>query len=184
MLFSQFQAVGQELFRRGLVSSHSGNLSIRLGDRLHITKRGCMLGSLREQDVIETGLSRNDRTTPRASSELKVHRTIYNLTPALAVVHAHSPHAVALSLTEKEVVPSDTEGTSLLPRVPVLGWRRKVLPGEMAEEIAQALLANRIVLVHGHSTFAVGQLLEEAYQVTSALEESCQILCILKSIAR
>ena len=143
-----------------------------------------MLGSLREQDVIETGLSRNDRTTPRASAELKVHRTIYNLTPAQAVVHAHSPHAVALSLTEQEIVPSDTEGTFLLPRVPVLGWTSKVMPGEMAEEIAQALVVHRIVLVHGHGTFAVGQLLEEAYQVTSALEESCQILCILKSIGR
>src|SRR3989304_3682802 len=97
MLFSHFQAVGQELSRRGLVPSHSGNLSIRLGDRLHITKRGCMLGSIREQDVIETGLNRNDRTTPRASAELNVHRTIYNLTPALAIVHAHSPHAADLS---------------------------------------------------------------------------------------
>jgi L-fuculose-phosphate aldolase len=183
-MLSQFQAVGQELSRRGLVSSHGGNLSIRLGDRLHITKRGCMLGSLGEQDVIETGLSRNDRVTPRASAELKVHRVIYSLTPALAVVHAHPPHAVALSLTEKEVVPSDTEGSFLLPRVPVVGWRKKVLPGEIAEEIAQALVVHRIVLVHGHGTFAVGQLLEEAYQATSALEESCQILCILKSIGR
>jgi len=182
-MLTQFQTVGQELSRRGLVSSHSGNLSVRLGDRLHITKRGCMLGSLGEQDVIETGLSRNDRTTPRASPELKVHRLIYSITPAMAVVHVHPPHCVALSLTEHEVVPSDGEGAFNLPRVPVVGWKSRVLL-EMADEIAQALTLHRIVLVHGHGTYAVGQLLEEACQVTSALEESCQILCILKSMGR
>jgi L-fuculose-phosphate aldolase len=183
-MLSQFQAVGRELFQQGLVSSHSGNLSIRLGDRLHITKRGCMLGSIDEQDVIETGLTRNDRVTPRASAELKVHRAIYGSTPALAVVHVHPPHAVALSLTENEVVPSDSEGALFLHRVPVLGWRKKVLPGEIADEIGHALAIHRIVLVHGHGTFAVGQLLEEAYQITSALEQSCHILCILRSMGR
>ena len=48
MILSQFQTVGRDLFTRGLVSSHSGNLSIRLGDRLIITRRGCRLGCLEE----------------------------------------------------------------------------------------------------------------------------------------
>lgn len=64
MFLSQFQTVGRDLFTQGLVSSLSGNLSIRLGDRLIITRRGCQVGDLAEQDLIETGINKNGRFTP------------------------------------------------------------------------------------------------------------------------
>jgi len=182
MLLTQVQTVGHDLFTRGLVSSHSGNMSIRLGDRLVITRRGCMLGCLQEPDLIETGITKNDRHTPLASIELAVHRAIYQETPALAVVHTHPPHAVALSLVETEIVPNDTEGLSLIGGVPVLGWHMEVKPGGLTDLIAQALKKHRIVMVHGHGSFAVGQLLEEAYSCTTTLEESCQVSCLLKSL--
>jgi len=182
MILSQFQTVGRDLFTKGLVSSHSGNLSIRLGERIIITRRGSRLGCLEENDLIETGLSKNDRNTPLASVELPVHRAIYQQTPAQAIVHAHPPHAVALSLTETEIVPIDTEGQSIMEEVPVLGWNIKVKPGGLGDEIAQALKQGRVVLVHGHGTFAIGQLLEEAHNFTTTLEESCQVICLLKSL--
>jgi L-fuculose-phosphate aldolase len=182
MILSQFQTVGRDLFTKGLVSSHSGNLSIRLGERIFITRRGSRLGCLEEHDLIETGLSKNDRNTPLASVELAVHRAIYRETPALAIVHAHPPHAVALSLTETEIVPIDTDGQSIMEKVPVLGWDMKVKPGALGDEIAQALKQSRVVLVHGHGTFAIGQLMEEAHNYTTTLEESCQVICLLKSL--
>jgi len=182
VILSQFQSVGRDLFTRGLVSSSSGNLSIRLGDRIVITRRGSNLGCLEENDLIETGLSKNDRHTPLASVELPVHRTIYQETPALAIVHAHSPHAVALSLTETEIIPSDTDGLSIANRLPVVGWHMEVKPGGLADIIAQALKQCRIVMVHGHGSFAIGQLLEESHNYTTTLEESCQVICLLKSL--
>jgi L-fuculose-phosphate aldolase len=182
MILSQFQSVGHELFVQGLVSGASGNLSIRLGDRLIITRRGSRLGCLQENDLIETGINRNDRSTPLASNELKVHRAIYQQTSALAVVHAHPPHAVALSLTDTDIDPNDTEGRFMLGLVPVLGWHMKVTPGGLADIIAGALKQKRIVVVHGHGSFAVGQLLEEAYSCTTALEESSQVICLLRSL--
>lgn len=181
MILSQFQNTGRELFARGLVSSSSGNLSIRLGDRMIITRRGSKLGCLQEHDLIETGITRNDRFTPLASTELAVHRAIYQQTTALAIVHAHPPHAVALSLTETEIVPSDVEGLGVADRIPVLGWHMEVKPGGLADIIAQALKQCRIVMVHGHGSFAIGQLLEEAHNWTTALEDSCQVICLLKS---
>ncbi len=36
MILSQFQTIGRDLFARGLVSSTSGNLSIRLGNRINL----------------------------------------------------------------------------------------------------------------------------------------------------
>jgi len=182
MILSQFQAVGSDLFTRGLISSHSGNLSIRLGERIIITRRGSKLGCLQENDLIETGISKNDRSTPLASIELAVHRAIYRETPALAIVHAHPSHAIALSLTETDIVPDDAEGLSIVDRVPVLGWHMKVKPGGQADIIAQALKKHRIVMVRGHGSFAIGQLLEEAHNYTTTLEESCQVICLLRSL--
>ena len=182
MILSQFQTVGWDLCSRGLVSSHSGNLSIRLGERIIITRRGSRLGYLEEHDLIETGISRNDRSTPLASIELAVHRAIYQETPALAIIHAHPPYAITLSLTETEIVPSDTEGLCILGRVPVLGWHMQVRPGGLADIIAQALNQHRIVMVHGHGSFVIGQLLEEAHNGTTTLEKSCQVICLLKSL--
>jgi len=182
MILSQFQTVGHDLFAQGLVSSNSGDLSIRLGDRLIITRRGSRLGCLHEHDLIETGISKNDRFTPLASVELAVHRAIYQQTPALAIVHAHPPHAVALSLTEIEIVPSDAEGVAIVEQVPVLGWHMKARPGGLADIIAQALKQHRLIMVHGHGSFAIGQLLEEAHNCTTTLEQSCRVICLLRSL--
>jgi L-fuculose-phosphate aldolase len=182
MLIYQFQAVGRDLCARGLVSSHSGNLSIKLGEHLCITHRGSMLSCLEEHDLVETGINKNDRFTPLASTELVVHRAIYKRTSASAIVHAHPAHAVALSFTEKEIIPPDADGSLLLSKVPVLGWQTTIKLGELAEEIAEALKTCKIVLVHGHGSFAAAQLLEEAYQYTSALEASCHLLYLLKTL--
>ncbi|MFH1652161.1 MAG: aldolase [Chloroflexota bacterium] len=182
MILARFQTVGRDLFTGGLVASCSGNLSVRLGSKLLITRRGSMLNGLQEDDLIETGVYKNSRATPLASSELPVHRAIYQQTQAQAIVHAHPPHAITLSLGEKEVVPHNPEAMSTIGRVPVLGWDTEVMPGALADEIASAIRDHPVVLVRGHGSFAIGQLLEEAYSLTTFLEESCQILYLLKSI--
>jgi L-fuculose-phosphate aldolase len=182
MILSHFQAVGRDLFARGLVSSQGGNLSVRLGDRMIITRRGSMLNCLQEHDLIETGINKNSRNTPLASVELPVHRAIYRETQASAIVHAHSPYAITLSLSETEIVPGNTEGREVLGAVPVVGCDMEVRPGGLADVIAQALKAQRIIMVRGHGSFATGQLLEEAYNITTALEESCHILYLLRSL--
>jgi L-fuculose-phosphate aldolase len=182
MFINQFQNVGRSLFSRGLVSSQSGNLSIRMGDRLIITRRGSNLGTLEEKDLEETAITKNDRATPMASVELPVHRAIYQQTQARAIVHAHLTHATALSMTEKVIASDHIEDFCALGHVPVLGWDMDVKPGGLAEVIAEALKNHRIVVVRGHGTFAVGQLLDEAYNCTTGLEEACEILCLMKSM--
>jgi len=183
-MLSQFQKVGHALFTQGLVSSYSGNLSIRLGEHLFITHRSSMLGSIGEADLVETGIAKNDRATPLASTELAVHRSIYKQTPAMAVVHAHPLYALALSFTEEEITPCDMEGRILLSKVPILGRQVAVKVGDLTEEIAEALKQYKVVLVRGHGSFAIGQLLEEAYYYTDAMEQSCRLLCLLKALGQ
>lgn len=181
MIISQFQTVGRDLFTRGLVSSHSGNLSIRMGDSVTITRRGSMLNCLQEHDLIETGIDKNSRSTPLASTDLAIHRAIYRETQALAIVHAHPPHAVALSMTETEIVPS-VEGLTVTGTVPVVGWNIEEESGNLENIVARTLKQHRIIMVHNHGSFAIGQLLEEAYNFTTALEQSSQVLCLSRSL--
>lgn len=181
MILSQFQEVGRNLFTQGLVSLQSGNLSIRLGDSLFITHRGTMLGSIEEGDLVQTGITKNGRATPMASSELPVHRSIYRHTSALSVVHAHPPYAVVLSFLEEEIIPRDIEGKLLFPRVPVLG-KEVAKANELCQEITEVLKQHKVVLLRGHGSFAAGQLLEEACYYTTALEYSCRLLYLLRGL--
>jgi len=181
MISAQFQTVGRDLFARGLVSSNSGNLSIRIGDQVIITRRGGMLNCLSENDLIETGISKNSRATPLASTDLSIHRAIYRETQALAIVHAHPPHAVALSIRDKEIM-LGVEDSSLIGTVPVVGWSEELEKECLADIVARALKQHHIIMVHNHGSYAIGQLLEEAYNFTTALEHGSQVLCLTRSL--
>jgi len=174
-IYEQFREIGEDLYTQGLISSHGGNLSIRLGDRVIIKRRGAQLGRLKPHDLIETGLEKNDSGVALASTELLAHRTIYKMTPALAVVHCHPRTAIAFSLSRDEIVPIDNEASYLLKKVPVVTEEFPSGTPEMAKKLAQALQSYKIVMLRGHGSFAIGQTLDEAFHWASTLEESCQI---------
>jgi L-fuculose-phosphate aldolase len=141
-----------------------------------------MLGHLREGDLIETGLEKDDCHITLASTEIGVHRAIYKKTSALAVVHAHPPCAVSLSLLEDEIIPVDSEGSYLTHRIPVIDAEFAIGSSELEEMLPEVLKKYRLAMIRGHGSFATGQLLEEAYQLTSSLEHSCRIICISRSL--
>ena len=177
-----FQQIGRDLFQSGLNNSHSGNISVRFGDRIIITRRGSMLGHLQEGDLIETGLDRNDSNITLASTEIRVHRAIYKRTPALAIVHAHPPHAIALSLVEDEIIPVDSEGSYLMHKIPVVCAEHTIGSEEIEQALPEVLNDYKAVMIRGHGSFAVGQLPEEAYQLTSSLEHSCRIITLTRAL--
>ncbi len=180
-IFEQFRDIGRDCFLAGLVSSHAGNMSVRVGDRLVITRRGSMLGRLRPEDLIETGIDRDDSGIALASSEIVVHRAVYQRTAAQAVLHTHPPHGIVLSLEQDEIIPVDSEGSYLLHRVPVVAVERTVGSDEMAEAISATLVEYKLCMLRGHGLFATGNLLEEAYQWSSALEASARIAYLVRS---
>lgn len=140
-----------------------------------------MIHNLKEGDIIETGLYENDSGIVLASTELKVHREIYKKTTAMAIVHAHPVNAVALSLEADHIIPLDSEGSYLLHKVPVAYAEHTVGSKEVMEQVSKLLKKYKIVMLRGHGSFAIGQMLEEAYQWTSALEVSAEIINIARS---
>ncbi len=180
-MYEDFKMVGADLYTQGITSSHGGNLSVRIGDRILITRRGSMLGHLQDDDIIETGLERNDSGITLASSEIGVHRAIYLNTSALAIVHAHPVHAVVCSLEMDEIVPIDSEGSYLLHKIPVIAAEHTVGSTEVAKLASQVLKEYKIVMLRGHGCFSIGQVLEEAYQWVSSLEVSARMICLARS---
>jgi len=181
-IYEMCREIGRDLYTADMVSSHGGNISIRLGDRIIIKRRGAMLGNLKPHDLIETGLEKNDSGVALASTELIVHRQIYKQTPALAICHCHPRTAIALSLSREEIVPIDNEGSYLLKKVPIIWEEFASGTPEMANKLANALQNYKIVMLRGHGSFATGQTLDEAFFWSSTLEEGCQIILAAKAI--
>ncbi|MCJ7498951.1 class II aldolase/adducin family protein [bacterium] len=175
-LIEEFNRVGRILFTGGLNNSHSGNLSVRLGDRVVITRRGAMLGELAADDLVDVGLIEDDSGIALASTEVKVHRAIFAATSHLAIVHAHPRTATALSMGRDFLVPVDDEGRYYFKRIPVLAVRASIGSDDLERELPAMLKDYPIVMVRGHGAFAVGGNLEEGLQITHALEWSCDIL--------
>jgi L-fuculose-phosphate aldolase len=181
-IYEQIRDIGRDLYVQNMISSHGGNISMRVGDRVVIKRRGAQLGRLKPSDLIDTGIEKNDSGVALASTELLAHRIIYQMTPALAVVHCHPRTAIAFSLSRDEIVPIDNEASYLLKKVPVITEEFASGTPEMALKLATALQQYKIVMLRGHGSFAIGQTLEEAFHWSSTLEESCQIALWAKLI--
>jgi len=181
-IFEAIREIGRDLYTANMISSHGGNISVRVGDRLIIKRRGAMLGNLKPHDLVETGIEKNDSGVALASTELIVHRAIYMNTPALAVVHCHPRTAIAFSLSRDELVPIDNEASYLLKKIPVVTEEFASGTPEMANKVANALKNYKIIMLRGHGSFAIGSTLEEAFHWSSTLEESCQIELAVKII--
>ncbi|TLM97910.1 fuculose phosphate aldolase, partial [bacterium] len=76
----------------------------------------------------------------------------------------------------------DSEGQYLLQKIPVLTAKETVGSDEVAAKLPELLKNNRIVMVRGHGSFAVGQSLEEAYHWTTSLENVCKIIYLTRSL--
>lgn len=181
-MYEQFKYIGRDLFVRGLVSSHGGNMSVRQGDRILITRHGAMLGRLQEQDLVEVGLDGESAPAVEPSFDLPTHMAIYRASEVQAILHAHPAHALALSMLEDEMILVELEASYLLKRIPVLKFRGTDHYNETARAaIPQALRNHLIVMVRGHGSYSVGGTLEDAYRWTSTLEENCRIVYLMGS---
>ncbi|WP_340695692.1 class II aldolase/adducin family protein [Hydrogenobacter thermophilus] len=168
-------AIGKLLFEEGLVDARAGNLSVRIGTKLLITRRGSHLGMLTKEDFILLDIEKESLLDERASSELAVHRAVYLKTDKRALVHAHPPLTVKLSFTSDLIVPKDSEGRDLLKRVRVI----PELPSgsyELAQAVVQILKEENILSVRGHGVFSADTEPFYAYSHISVLEHSCKIL--------
>ena len=94
--------VGRSLFVRGYVHATAGNISVRLprGQGFLITPTDACLGLLQPKLLAHTDTVGAQLDGPPASKTLALHRAIYAAEPAAqCVLHTHSTHLVALTLS-------------------------------------------------------------------------------------
>ncbi len=179
-VYKELKEYCARLARRGYVTAHGGNASIRSGNIMWITRHASSLENLRPEDVIQVYIDKPSSFDAIASTETIVHREIYRRTPNLAVLHAHPPHTVAMSFFVEELIPPDSEGYYVLKRVPVVEGS----PGspELAENVANALKKYHAVIVRAHGVFAAAKFMDIAYQYICMVEHSAKILWLTECL--
>jgi L-fuculose-phosphate aldolase len=162
---------GLRLVADGLVVGAAGNISIRLGDTIVMSPSGINYDQV-TPDSVNVLSAAGDIVdgTGRRSSEWPMHRRIYDLTDAVAIVHTHSPFSVAVG-TICDEIPAVHYSVLRLggPTVRVAAYTTFGSDG-LAGNVAAALEDRFAALLQNHGTIAYGATIEEAYDRAQLLE--------------
>ena len=176
----QLIAAGARIVEVGLSPGSSGNLSIRDGDRIYITGSGTSLGQLEVGDiaVLDVDGTRLDGACP--SKEAPLHVAFYRRDPGHgAVVHLHSPSAVAASCLEpwaehSAVPPLTPYFVMRVGQTPLMPYRH---PGDAAlgTDLLDIPWRMRAALLANHGSVVAGTDMFDAVDRAIELEEACRI---------
>lgn len=181
-MYNDFVKFGKMLWQAGLIHLTSGNISMRKGSVIYVTRTGSLLGDLSAPDIITVNLENTSRDKG-ASSETPVHRAIYMANPDISsVVHAHPPYATALSWDYEAIKPIDSDSL-YIPEVPVL---TDCPYGEgsvcVAAQFPQILGKHTVAMIRGHGAFAVGKDIRQAASRISMMENQCRLLFLRRTL--
>lgn len=158
----------------GMVPGSAGNLSLRSGERVLITPRGAELAEIEPSALVDIALSDGEVSpdhagSSRPSSESALHRTIYGLTDAAAVVHTHSHYATVMSTLVDELPAVHYATVAFGGPVRVAGYA--CFGSEaLADSVAAALAGRRAALMANHGAVVAGRDIRHAVSLAIQLE--------------
>lgn len=174
--------IGASFYARGLAFGSTGNLSVRLEDRIWITPTGGSLRNLQPDDLAcidEAGAALN---TNRASKESPFHLAAYRSAGnrAQAIVHLHSTYSVAMScLADPEFSPITPYFQMRVAPLAVLPYFRPGSP-ELGDAVGEAAKEHNCMLLRNHGLITLGRTLEEAVDRAEELEETAKLVLLLR----
>jgi ribulose-5-phosphate 4-epimerase/fuculose-1-phosphate aldolase len=162
---------GAQLHQQGINYGRSGNMSMRIGDKILITAHESYLGFLHEDDILiidkEGNILEGD-TEP--TSEKLLHVSIYQQFPQKNVaIHAHPPYTVHYFHYHDTLTPITLEERVYLGKVNAITQRTPTITD--LESAHQALGNNDIVVIKDHGVVTIG----EDFQYTFALIELLEV---------
>lgn len=170
------------LYRRFLVNTYEGNVSVRLGDTILITPSAVCKEELEEDDLVEVNLASGEtlraKESRMASSETKMHLCVYRNSAAQAVVHAHPPFATAYAVAAKPIeTRAYPEMRVLYDRIPVCRYGR---PGTEAvnADVPEALKTHDVFLLSNHGLVACGPSAMVAAHRLEGVESIAKVLTL------
>ncbi len=173
-------AMGHLVYERGLTASTGGNISVRAGDRIVITPAGWSLRALDPSQIAVIDLEGRHLEGPVPSSERLLHLAVYHRRPGVAaVLHAHSPYAIAASCLpprpDTSAMPAYTGGYAIMiGRLPFVPYYTPST-SELAQAGAEALADCNAALLGNHGSVAVGASLEAALDLVELIEENALV---------
>jgi L-fuculose-phosphate aldolase len=176
----QICQVGRWLWEKGYLAAADGNISVRLDNRLLMTPSGLSKGRLKPEQLILTDLE--GHLLPgglpglRPSSEMRMHATAYRERPDIgAVVHAHPPVTVALSLAGRSMANEYLPEVILtLGCIPTLPYATPTSQAN-ADVIEIPIRTHDAVVLTHHGSLTVGVTLMTAYMNTERVEHAAII---------
>jgi L-ribulose-5-phosphate 4-epimerase len=169
-----------KLHEKDFIQLNSGNVSVRASEEhLAITPTGVSYDDIQEEDVVIIDL---DGTTIegslKPSSETPMHTTVYkNMPDVKAVVHTHSPYALAFATVGRTIPVISTEGLAIRGPIPVAQY---ACPGTEAQGWAaiKAMQGPPSVtgtLLKNHGVLATGTNLSRAFAAACRIEMAAKI---------
>ena len=158
-----------------LSALRSGNISIRHNDGFLITPSGVKYSSLKNEDIVFVSLDgKFEEKKMKPSSEWRFHKDIYiNKTEANAIVHAHSPHATAVSAHSKDI-PAFHYMVALAGGDDIkCAMYATFGTQELSNNIIDALENRKACLMSNHGQVAFGNNLESAFELALEIENIC-----------
>ena len=182
----------QKLNSTNLSPLRSGNVSIKVAQNniegFFITPSGIKYESLKETDIVFLELNKeydflkifNSGLNP--SSEWRFHQDIYlKKKEAKAIVHAHSPHATAVSAHGK-TIPAFHYMIALAGGDDIKCAEYGTFgTKELSKNILNALEKRKACLMSNHGQVAFGLNLKQAFELAEEVENIChQYIIALK----
>ncbi|MGD8590682.1 MAG: class II aldolase/adducin family protein [Chromatiales bacterium] len=165
----------------GYNDSHSGNASVKDGERFWVTPTGCCADTLEVGGLIECPLSGG--IPAGASLDAPLHQQIYQKnTAAKAVIHSHGPYSIAVTLNGLPFIPLDFEGQYYFSEIPVVDIPYADYLERAPAVVSEILRGYKIMVVRGHGVYANAENLNLAYKWTCSLELSAKISVIAANL--
>lgn len=171
----------RRIYERGYVAANDGNVSARM-DNGHflMTPTGMSKGFLLSSDLVVVDADGNKVSgTRKASSEAKMHLTIYKTRPDInAVVHAHPPTATGFAVAgiplTKCVLPEVVVSVGAIPIA------EYATPGtqELADVMVKYLKTYDAVLLENHGAITIGNSVTNAHFKMETIEHFAKIMFV------
>ena len=172
-------------YQRGYAFGSTGNISVRVGDRVWITPTGKPLKGLSPGRLACVGLDGASLNENRPSKEFPFHLAVYaRREDVRAVVHLHTLYSVALSCLDsfdaEDPLPPLTP--YYLMRVAPLAVLPYFRPGSegLAAAVGEAAPRHNCMLLRNHGVVCAGSTLSEAVDRTEELEQTARLHFLLR----